>query len=213
MPEVWKAVARRTGIDALRKTTRDIPVYDDLMRMRLGVLARHDLAFSAIVRVIATLDPLPGAGDFLAWARGRFQVAVLSDTFYEFAMPLMAKLGHPLLLCHRLDVKADRIVGYRLRQADSKRHAVRAFQALNYRVLAAGDSFNDVGMLEEADAGVFVDAPPAVRERFPAFKAVEGLPALRDELARLDTLSVDEPDSPKARSSRSELERAPQGAP
>lgn len=187
MPEVWKAVARCTGIDALRKTTRDIPVYDDLMRMRLAVLARHDLALSTIQRVIATLDPLPGAGDFLAWARGRFQVALLSDTFYDFAMPLMAKLGHPLLLCHRLEVKADRIVGYRLRQADPKRHAVRAFKAMNYRVLAAGDSFNDVSMLEEADAGVFVNAPAVVREQFPAFKAVDGLPALQAELARLDT--------------------------
>ncbi len=189
MPEVWEAVARCTGIDALRKTTRDIPVYDDLMAMRLGVLARHDLALSAIQRVIAGLEPLPGACDFLAWARGRFQVAVLSDTFYDFAMPLMAKLGHPLLLCHRLEVEDDRIVGYRLRQADPKRQAVRAFQAMNYRVLAAGDSFNDIGMLEEADAGVFVHAPPGVRERYPAFPAVPGLPELRTELAALDAQS------------------------
>ena len=186
MPEVWQAVARCTGIDALSKTTRDIPVYEELMRMRLGVLARHDLALSAIQRVIAGLEPLPGAGDFLAWARGRFQVAVLSDTFYEFAMPLMAKLGHPLLLCHRLEVRADRIVGYRLRQADPKRQAVRAFQAMNYRVLAAGDSFNDIGMLEEADIGLFVNAPPGVRERYPAFAAVPGLPELRAELAALE---------------------------
>lgn len=186
VPEIWPAVARRTGIDALHKTTRDIPVYDDLMRMRLAVLARHDLALSAIRQVIAGLDPLPGARDFLAWARGRFQVTVLSDTFYEFAMPLMAKLGHPLLLCHRLTVEADRIVDYRLRQADPKRHAVRAFQAMNYRVLAAGDSFNDIGMLEEADAGIFVDAPAGVREKFPAFKAVAGLPALQAELTTLD---------------------------
>ena len=186
MPEVWQAVARCTGIDALRKTTRDIPVYEELMRMRLGVLARHDLALSAIQRVIAGLEPLPGAGDFLAWARGRFQVAVLSDTFYDFAMPLMAKLGHPLLLCHRLEVRADRIVGYRLRQADPKRQAVRAFQAMNYRVLAAGDSFNDIGMLEQADVGVFVHAPPGVRERYPAFTAVAGLPELRTELAALE---------------------------
>ena len=189
MPEVWEAVARCTGIDALRKTTRDIPVYDELMAMRLGVLARHDLALSTIQKVIAGLEPLPGACDFLAWARGRFQVAVLSDTFYDFAMPLMAKLGHPLLLCHRLEVADDRIVGYRLRQADPKRQAVRAFQAMNYRVLAAGDSFNDIGMLEEADAGVFVHAPPGVRERYPAFPAVAGLPELRAELAALDAAS------------------------
>ena len=186
MPEVWQAVARCTGIDALRKTTRDIPVYDDLMAMRLDVLARCDLALSAIQKVVAGLEPLPGAGEFLAWARARFQVAVLSDTFYDFAMPLMAKLGHPLLLCHRLEVEDDRIVGYRLRQADPKRQAVRAFQAMNYRVLAAGDSFNDIGMLEEADAGVFVHAPPGVRERYPAFPAVAGLPELRAELAALD---------------------------
>ena len=186
MPEVWRAVARRTGIDALNKTTRDVPVYDDLMRMRLGVLSEHGIAFGTIRQVVAELDPLPGAGDFLAWARGRFQVAVLSDTFYEFAMPLMAKLGHPLLLCHRLTVRADRVVGYRLRQPDAKRSAVRAFQALNYRVLAAGDSFNDVGMLEQADAGVFVDAPPGVRAEHPAFQAVEGLPALREALTGLD---------------------------
>ena len=189
MPEVWEAVARCTGIDALRKTTRDIPVYDELMAMRLGVLARHDLALSAIQRVIAGLEPLPGACDFLAWARSRFQVAVLSDTFYDFAMPLMAKLGHPLLLCHRLEVADDRIVGYRLRQADPKRQAVRAFQAMNYRVLAAGDSFNDIGMLEEADAGVFVHAPPGVREQYPAFPAVAGLTELRAELAALDAAS------------------------
>ena len=186
MPEVWQAVARCTGIDALRKTTRDIPVYDDLMGMRLDVLARCDLALSAIQKVVAGLEPLPGAGEFLAWARARFQVAVLSDTFYDFAMPLMAKLGHPLLLCHRLEVEDDRIVGYRLRQADPKRQAVRAFQAMNYRVLAAGDSFNDIGMLEEADAGVFVHAPPGVYERYPAFPAVAGLPELRAELAALD---------------------------
>lgn len=193
MPEVWRAVARRTGIDALNKTTRDVPVYDDLMRMRLGVLSEHGIAFDTIRQVVAELDPLPGAGDFLAWAHTRFQVAVLSDTFYEFAMPLMAKLGHPLLLCHRLTVRADRVVGYRLRQPDAKRSAVRAFQALNYRVLAAGDSFNDVGMLEQADAGVFVDAPPGVRAEHPAFQAVEGLPALRAALTALDEALGEDP--------------------
>ena len=193
MPEVWRAVARRTGIDALNKTTRDVPIYDDLMRMRLGVLSEHGIAFGTIRQVVAELDPLPGAGDFLAWAHTRFQVAVLSDTFYEFAMPLMAKLGHPLLLCHRLTVRADRVVGYRLRQPDAKRSAVRAFQALNYRVLAAGDSFNDVGMLEQADAGVFVDAPPGVRAEHPAFHAVAGLPALREALTGLDEALGEDP--------------------
>ena len=172
VPEIWQAVAKSTGIAALRKTTRDIPVYDDLMRMRLDELARHDLPLSAIRRTIAGLTPLPGAAEFLAWAQRRFQVAVLSDTFYDFAMPLMAQLGHPLLLCHRLAVRDDRITGYQLRQEDPKRQAVRAFHALNYRVLAAGDSFNDITMLEEADLGIFFNAPPGVRERHPAFAAV-----------------------------------------
>ncbi len=183
VPEIWPAVARRTGIDALNQTTRDIPVYDDLMRMRLDVLHRHDVALTTIRAVIGALAPLAGAEDFLAWARARFQVAVLSDTFYDFAKPLMAKLGHPLLLCHRLEVANDRIIGYRLRQADPKRQAVRGFQSMNYRVLAAGDSFNDISMLEQADFGVFVNAPAGVRERHPAFDAVEGLPALKERLA------------------------------
>lgn len=186
VPEIWRAVARRTGVDALNATTRDIPVYDDLMRMRLDVLAEHDIALSTIREVIGALEVLPGAREFLCWARARFQVAVLSDTFYDFAMPLMAKLGYPLLLCHRLTVSGDRITGYALRQIDPKRQAVRGFQSMNYRVLAAGDSFNDIGMLQQADVGVFVNAPDAVRERYPGFAAVAGLPALRQRLAALD---------------------------
>ena len=174
VPEVWRAVARRTGIDALNKTTRDIPVYDELMRMRLAVMAEHGLRLTTIQEVIGGLDPLPGAVDFVAWARRRFQVAILSDTFYEFGMPLMAKLGHPLLLCHRLTVEDDRIVGYQLRQEDPKRQAVRAFHAMNYRVIGVGDSFNDVTMLEEADVGIFFDAPSGVREQYPVFEAVNG---------------------------------------
>ena len=186
VPEIWQAVARETGIDALNKTTRDIPVYDDLMRLRLAVLAQHDLALSAIRAVIAGLQPLPGALRFLSWARENFQVAVLSDTFYDFAMPLMAQLGHPLLLCHRLQVEDDRIVGYELRQTDPKRHAVRAFRAMNYRVLAAGDSFNDVSMLQEADAGLFFNAPAGVLTQYPAFKAVTGYRELAAALEQLE---------------------------
>ena len=174
VPEVWQAVADRTGITALRKTTRDIPVYDDLMRARLAILDEHSLPLSTIRDVIAGLDPLPGASDFLDWARERYQVAILSDTFYEFGMPLMAKLGHPLLLCHRLIVDGGRIVGYRLRQDDPKRQAVRAFHAMNYRVIAAGDSYNDVAMLDEADVGLFFDAPPSVVAQYPSFQAVTG---------------------------------------
>ncbi len=139
IPEIWQAVADRTGIDALRKTTRDIPVYDELMELRLGVLAEHDLALSMIQDVIDGLEPLPGAPEFLGWARQHFQVAIISDTFYQFAMPMMAKLGWPTLFCHRLEIEDDRIVGYRIRQPDPKRRSVQAFQSLNYRVLAAGD--------------------------------------------------------------------------
>ena len=185
VPEIWRAVARRTGIAALNKTTRDIPVYDDLMRSRLAILDEHRLRLSTIEDVIAGMEPFPGAVGLMAWAQERFQVAVLSDTFYEFGMPLMAKLGYPLLLCHRLVVQDDRVVGYRLRQQDPKRQAVRAFHAMNYRVVAAGDSFNDVGMLEEADAGLFFDAPPGVLAQYPAFKAVNGYDELKAALQPL----------------------------
>ena len=184
VPEIWQAVAHRTGIEALAKTTRDIPVYDDLMRMRLAVLDEQNLPLSAIREVVDGLRPLPGALDFLAWARQRFQVAVLSDTFYEFGMPLMAKLGHPLLLCHRLVVSDDRITGYRLRQTDPKRQAVRAFRAMNYRVIAAGDSFNDVAMLEEADAGVFFNAPEGVLAQHAGFPATGTYAELASALER-----------------------------
>lgn len=186
VPEIWQAVASNTGIEALNKTTRDIPVYDDLMHMRLQVLAQHDVTFSTIRAVIAGLEPLPGAAEFLAWARQRFQVAVLSDTFYEFAMPFMAKLDHPLLLCHKLVVENDRITGYRLRQEDPKRQAVRAFHALKYHVLAAGDSFNDISMLDEANVGIFFNAPLAIQEQYPAFEAAGDYAQLQAALAQAE---------------------------
>ena len=169
IPEVWQAVATATDVEGLQKTTRDIPVYDELMQYRLGLLAEHDITMSTIQAQIDRLDPLPGAAEFLHWARGFFQVAIISDTFYEFAGPLMAKLGHPFLLCHRLDVQNDRITGYRIRQPDPKRCSVQAFKSLNYRVFAAGDSFNDVTMLEEADHGFFYQAPDNVCAQFPQY--------------------------------------------
>ncbi len=186
IPEVWLAVAEETGIDALTKTTRDIPVYDDLMQMRLGVLAENDLPLSLIETVIDRLEPLEGAREFLDWARQRFQVAIISDTFYQFAMPFMAKLGWPTLLCHRLVVEDDRITGYRIRQPDPKRCSVRAFRSLEYRILAAGDSYNDVSMLEEADAGFFFKAPDNVRADYPQYAAAEDYEGLQTLLATAD---------------------------
>jgi phosphoserine/homoserine phosphotransferase len=151
VPEIWINVAERTGIDALRATTRDIPDYDELMRQRLGILDEHDLRLPAIQEVIAGLGPLDGALEFTTWLRERFQLVILSDTFYEFAAPLMRQLGWPTLLCHRLESDGDgRVTGYRLRQKDPKRQAVSALQALNYRVIAAGDSYNDTTMLGQA---------------------------------------------------------------
>lgn len=169
IPEIWQAVADKTGVEALRKTTRDVPDYDDLMQLRLGLLAEHDLSMGLIQSVINSLDPLPGASDFLDWARRRYQVVIISDTFYEFAAPLMEKLGWPTLLCHRLVVKDDRITGYQMRQPDPKRCSVRSFKSLEFRVLAAGDSYNDVPMLDEADAGFFYMAPDNVRADYPQY--------------------------------------------
>jgi phosphoserine/homoserine phosphotransferase len=188
VPEIWIGVAERTGIDALRKTTRDIPVYDELMQMRLSILRDSDIDLATIERVIAGLSPLPGAVGFLDWARARFQVAIVSDTFYEFARPLMVKLGSPLLLCHRLTIEAGRIVGYRIRQPDPKRQSVRAFQGLRYRVHAVGDSFNDVPMLEQADRAFFYRAPAAIAAQYPQFPLAQdydALSALLEESSRI----------------------------
>jgi phosphoserine/homoserine phosphotransferase len=179
IPEIWVGVAGRTGIKALEQTTRDIPVYDDLMQMRLAVLREHDIDAATVAAVIDTLVPLPGARDFLDWARTRYQVAIISDTFYEFAMPLMAKLGHPMLLCHRLQIADGRITGYRLRQPDPKRQSVKAFQSLGYRVAAAGDSFNDVPMLEQADRGFFFSAPDNVLRQYPQYPLARDYAALQ----------------------------------
>jgi phosphoserine/homoserine phosphotransferase len=169
VPEVWQAVARETQLPELRMTTRDIPVYEDLMDYRLDILHKQGITLTDIQNEIANLKPLDGAKDFLDWAGERFQVAIISDTFYEFAGPLMVQLGDPFLLCHRLIVEDDRVVGYKLRQTDPKRHSVKAFKSLDLKVIAAGDSFNDVSMLEEADHGIFFQAPENVRAQFPQY--------------------------------------------
>ncbi len=189
IPEIWIAFAEKTGIEELKATTRDIPDYDVLMTQRLRLLREHNYGFNEIREVIGELDPLPGALDFLNWLRRHFQVVILSDTFYEFAMPLMEKLGHPTLLCHRLEVAEDgTITNYCLRQPDPKRQAVRAFQLLNYRCIATGDSYNDTTMLQQADAGILIHAPRNVIEEFPQFPAVHDYDSLRQEFLKASTV-------------------------
>ncbi len=183
VPEIWIAVAERTGIDGLRRTTRDEPDYDVLMRGRLDLLAENDLTMSSITDVIAGLRPLEGAVAFLDALRRRTQVVLLSDTFEQFAAPLITQLAMPTILCHRLVVDGNRIVDYRLRMPDQKRHAVRAFRSLGYRVVAAGDSYNDTSMLAEADAGFLFHAPANVRAEFPQFEALDSYDALYDAIS------------------------------
>jgi phosphoserine/homoserine phosphotransferase len=185
IPEIWIAFAEKTGIDELKATTRDIPDYDVLMRQRLAILRQHKLGLPEIQAVVATLSPLPGAPEFVDWLRERFQVVILSDTFYEFAQPLMRQLGFPTLLCHKLDVSATgEIVDYRIRQVDPKRCSIQAFHSLNYRCIAAGDSYNDTNMLSEAEAGILFNAPTNVIAEFPQFPAVTGYEALKHEFLK-----------------------------
>lgn len=172
VPEIWIAVAERTGVEALRRTTRDEPDYDVLMRGRLDLLNQHGLTMSTIADVIGGLAPLEGAKEFLDELRSKTQVLLLSDTFEQFGQPLMRHLGFPTLICHRLIVDGDRIVDYRLRMPDQKCRAVRALHGLNYRVVAAGDSYNDTAMLAEADAGFLFHAPAGIVAEFPQFPAV-----------------------------------------
>ncbi len=180
VPEVWIAFAELTGIDELRATTRDIPDYDVLMKQRLALLEQYDLRLSDIQVVIGKLEPLPGAIDFLDWLRERFQVIILSDTFYEFSEPLMRQLKWPTLFCHRLISDSEgRIIDYKLRQTDPKRASVKALHSLNYRVIAAGDSYNDTTMLSEAEVGILFHAPKNVINEFPQFEAVHDFGALR----------------------------------
>ena len=185
VPEIWINFAKKTGIDALKATTRDIPDYDVLMKQRLRILNEHGLGLNEIQEVIADMGPMEGALEFVDWLRERFQVVILSDTFYEFAQPLMRQLRWPTLMCHRLEVADDgKIVDYKLRQKDPKRQAVKAFHSLNYRCIAAGDSYNDTTMLGEAEAGILFKAPKNVIEEFPQFPAVNTYEELRQEFLK-----------------------------
>jgi phosphoserine/homoserine phosphotransferase len=183
-PEIWIAVAEKTGIPELRRTTRDEPDYDVLMRGRLDILDRHGLKLSDIQNVIGTLDPLPGAKEFLDELRTLTQVIILSDTFEQFATPLIRKLNWPTLLCHRLVVEDDRITDYQLRIREQKREAVAAFRNMNYFVISAGDSYNDTTMLMEANVGFLIHAPQNVKDEFPQFKPVESHAELLQEIKK-----------------------------
>lgn len=185
IPEIWINFAEKTGIEELKATTRDIPDYDVLMKQRLRILDEHKLGYQEIQEVIESLSPLEGAVEFVDWLRERFQVIILSDTFYEFSQPLMRQLGFPTLFCHRLAIDENgRVVDYKLRQKDPKRESVKAFHSLNYRVIAAGDSYNDTTMLSEADQGILFKAPENVIAEFPQFPAVFTYEELKQEFIK-----------------------------
>ncbi|MCH2171634.1 bifunctional phosphoserine phosphatase/homoserine phosphotransferase ThrH [Myxococcota bacterium] len=181
VPEIWILFAERTGIDELRMTTRDEPDYDVLMKRRLEILSEHSLGLRDIQEVIGGMAPLPGAREFTDWLRERCQVVILSDTFYQFAAPLMRQLGHPTLFCHSLEVDpSGKVVDYHLRLTDPKRRAVEAFQNLNFRTIAAGDSYNDTSMLSAADAGILFCPPQNVIDEFPQFPVTRTYDELRE---------------------------------
>ncbi|MEM7542086.1 MAG: bifunctional phosphoserine phosphatase/homoserine phosphotransferase ThrH [Pseudomonadota bacterium] len=181
VPEIWISLSERTGIEGLQLTTRDIPDYHELMQHRLNIMNEHQLTYTDIYQAASILSPLDGAADFLRWLRGEFQVAIISDTFHELAKPLIEKLGYPVILCHTLEIDdADRIAGYTLRQEDPKRAAIRAFKSLHYEVLATGDSYNDIPMLEEADHSCFFMPSAKVVADYPAIPKAESYDELRD---------------------------------
>lgn len=188
VPEIWINVAERTGIGELRLTTRDISDYDVLMKRRLSILDANGLKLKDITDVIATMNPLPGARQFLDWLRARTQVIVVSDTFVEFARPLMEKLGWPTLLCHGLTIDSSgAIADYNLRQTDGKRKVVQAFKSLNFQVLAMGDSYNDVNMLKEAHRGILFCPPQNVIDEFPQFPVATTYDDLKDAFGKILT--------------------------
>ena len=174
VPEIWIAVSEKTRIDNLKLTTRDIPDYDELMQGRLNILKQHNLTIKDIQDVISTLEPMSGAKNFLDWVRSKTQLIILSDTFYEFAYPLMVKLGMPTLFCNSLEIDStNMITGYKLRQKNGKKKAVKAFKKCGFSVMAVGDSYNDTTMLAEAEAGILFRPPANIIEQFPQYPVTE----------------------------------------
>lgn len=183
IPEIWVEFAQRTGIEALRATTREVPNYNVLMRQRLRLLKEHQLGLKEIQAVIAKMEPLAGAVEFLDWLRPRYQVVIVSDTFYEFSQPLMEKLGWPTLLAHHLVCdENDVVIDYKLRQADPKRHSVMALQQLDYQVIAVGDSHNDISMLKQAETGILFRSPDTVKATYPQFPVTETYAELKNKI-------------------------------
>lgn len=185
VPEIWISVSERTGIKELRLTTRDIPDYDQLMRRRLEILKREGLRITDIQKVIQSMSPLDGAIEFLEWIRERFQLILVSDTFVEFAGPLLEKLNRPTLFCNSLIIDLDgTIVNYRLRQRDGKRHVVKALKDLGYKVIAIGDSYNDTTMLSEANESILFRPPENIKKEFTSFPVIETYEELKAELKK-----------------------------
>lgn len=189
VPEIWINVARKTGIEELKITTRDMPDYDALMKRRLAILDQHKLTIADIQEVIAKMGPLEGASDFVAWLRERCQVIILSDTFYQFAWPLMRQLGFPTLLCNQLEIdKNGKILAHHMRMQNQKKHSVAAFKSLNFFTMAAGDAYNDTSMLGEADAGFFFRPPDHLPKEFPQFPVTQTYQELQKRFAEAGKL-------------------------
>lgn len=185
VPEIWINVSVKTGIEELKITTREMPDYDALMKRRLAILDQHKLTIADIQEVIAKMGPLDGAADFIAWLRERCQVVILSDTFYQFALPLMRQLGYPTLFCNQLEINGSgKIVAHHMRMQDQKKHSVAAFKSLNFFTMAAGDAYNDTAMLGEADAGFFFRPPAHLPKEFPQFPVTQTYPQLQEQFSK-----------------------------
>jgi len=189
VPEIWIGVARKTGIDELKITTREMPDYDALMKRRLAILDQHKLTIADIQSVIEKMGPLEGAIDFIAWLRERCQLVVLSDTFYQFALPLMRQLGYPTLFCNQLEIDSQgRILAHHMRMQNQKKHSVAAFKSLNFHTLAAGDAYNDTALLAEAHAGFFFRPPAHLPKEFPQFPVTQTYEELQEQFRRAGNL-------------------------